>query len=487
MIDGRSWPPVAESAASVGRGETTATSLVTTAIDRWAELDEELHAFCTPTPDLALSGAARIDAMVADGRPVGRLAGVPYAVKDLICTKGTRTTSGSVRYRDFVPSEDDIVVERCTGAGALSLGKTNASEFGYSATGTNPLFPTTRNPWDTRLTPGGSSAGSAAAVAAGIVPFALGSDGGGSIRIPAAFTSLVGFKPSMGRVPVYPGCRDPDHPGVSGWESIEHIGPICRTVDDVCTVMGVLAGPDPRDRHTIPAGDVAWHTIVADMHDDPTVVGGLRVAYSEDFGYLAVDPAVRAVVGDAVARLSAALSWNTTRVDPGWDEPGDEFTALIMSETDLVGMRRMVDDIGDQMSAHLVAMLRREWSAEDFTSATMWRKSIVNRMAALMGDHDIVITPTACVPPFEVGIQGPSVIDGRDVADTAWQGFTFVANLTGQPAVSVPVGFTSDGLPIGMQIIGRHLDDATVLRVAAACEQVGVHPMGTPARRDQVA
>ncbi|NED64599.1 amidase, partial [Streptomyces sp. SID10244] len=289
---------------------------------------------------------------------------VPYAVKDLICTKGTRTTSGSVRYRDFVPSEDDIVVERCTGAGALSLGKTNASEFGYSATGTNPLFPTTRNPWDTRLTPGGSSAGSAAAVAAGIVPFALGSDGGGSIRIPAAFTSLVGFKPSMGRVPVYPGCRDPDHPGVSGWESIEHIGPICRTVDDVCTVMGVLAGPDPRDRHTIPAGDVAWHTIVADMHDDPTVVGGLRVAYSEDFGYLAVDPAVRAVVGDAVARLSAALSWNTTRVDPGWDEPGDEFTALIMSETDLVGMRRMVDDIGDQMSAHLVAMLRREWSAE---------------------------------------------------------------------------------------------------------------------------
>ncbi|MCH9736924.1 MAG: amidase [Actinomycetia bacterium] len=462
---------VGAAADAVRSGECTAVSLVETAFGRLESFDEVLHSFCTPTPERAYAHAADLDAKFAAGTPLGALAGVPYGVKDLLCTKGVRTTSGSVAYRDFLPDEDDIAVERCAGAGAISLGKTNASEFGYSATGQNPLFPTTVNPWDRSLTPGGSSAGSAAAVAAGIVPFALGSDGGGSVRVPAGFTSLVGFKPSMGRVPVYPGCRDERYPGVSGWESIEHIGPICRTVADVAMVMAVLAGPDPRDRHSIPCSDVAWGAAL-----QPEPKAALRVAFSSDFGYLPVDSEVRSVVGSAVGQLESQLGCVVTEADPGWGDPGGSFLALIMAETDLTGMRQMAAAIGDDMSPHLVTLLASPWTAQDFTDANVWRKSVVNQMARFMVDFDVLITPTAAVPPFRTGIQGPTVIDGQEVADTSWFGFMWPANLTGQPAISVPAGFTTGGLPVGMQIVGRHLDDTTVLRLAAEWERVsGFH------------
>ncbi len=462
-------------ADAVRSGQCTAVSLIEAAIGRLESLDEVLHTFCTPTPELALERAAHLDAALAAGRPLGPLAGVPYGVKDLLCTKDVRTTSGSVAYRDFLPVEDDIAVERCSGAGAISLGKTNVSEFGYSATGQNPLFPTTVNPWDRSLTPGGSSAGSAAAVAAGIVPFALGSDGGGSVRVPAGFTSLVGFKPSMGRVPVYPGCRDARYPGISGWESIEHIGPICRTVVDVATVMTILAGPDPRDRHSIPCGDVTWATAV-----QPAPRTGLRVAYSAGFGYLPVDSEVQSVVGSAVEQLESQLGCVVTEADPGWGDPGGSFLALIMAETDLTGMRQMAAAIGDDMSPHLVAMLTTPWTAQDFTDANIWRKSVVNQMARFMNDFDVLVTPTAAVPPFRTGIQGPTVIDGQQVADTSWFGFMWPANLTGQPAISVPAGLTRTGLPVGMQIVGRHLDDTTVLRLAAEWERVSGFPRWLP-------
>ncbi|SIS12266.1 amidase [Williamsia sterculiae] len=468
------WPAVSEIADRVRSGSVSASSLVRKANDRIAALDDRFNAMCTVTPGLAEAQAAHIDDRVGRGDVVGPLAGVPYAVKDLINTEGVRTTSGSVAYRDFVPDEDDIVVERCRAAGAVSIGKTNASEFGYSATGQNPLFPTTRNPWNTALTPGGSSAGTAAAVAGELVPFALGSDGGGSIRIPAAFCGLVGFKASMGRVPVYPGCRDERFPGASGWESVEHIGPLCRTVADVVTVMKVLAGPDPRDRHSIPTSDVEWEPAVGET------VRGLRVALSLDFGYLAVDPEIRTIVGRAVETLRSTLGCEVTTADPGWPEPGTEFAALIMSETDLTGMRAMVDEVGDQMSPHLVELVTTDWTAEDFTHANMWRKAVVNRMARFMADHDVLITPTTSVAAFPVGVQGPTVIDGRSVTDTAWQGFTFPANLSGQPAISVPAGLTSTGLPVGMQIIGRHLDDATVLRLASAWESTAGFPEWKP-------
>ncbi|MFD6293376.1 amidase [Streptomyces sp. NPDC060235] len=455
-----------ELAARIGASEISPLEATDAVLERIAAVDGALAAYCTLAPDSAREQARTLADRIARGEEVGPLAGVPVGVKDLITTKGIRTTSGSPAYEDFVPDEDDIVVERAVAAGAVVLGKTNASEFGYSATGHNPLFPTTRNPWNTALTPGGSSAGSAAAVAAGLGPVALGSDGGGSIRVPAAHCGLVGFKASMGRVPVWPGCRDERYPGVSGWESLEHLGPLTRTVADTALVLAVLAGPDPRDRHSIPCGDVDWTAAAR-----PTDITGLRIAYSADLGYLPVDPEVGRVVADAVRVFETDLGCHVEAADPGWKDPGEAFAALIAAETDLRGMRRLISVHGERMSPHLVEMMQRDWTAEEFTDATMVRKSVVNRMARFMRDYDLLITPTTAVPAFPVDIQGPTVIDGRTVPDTAWTGFTSPQNLTGQPAISVPAGFTRDGLPVGLQITGRHLADGQVLRVAAAFER----------------
>ena len=238
---------------SVSPVETTAAAIA--AMER---LDPELHAFCTPAAKEAMAAARALEARITRGESPGPLAGVPVGIKDLILTKGLRTTFGSQLYRDYVPKVDDIAVARLRAADAIILGKTNAAEFGYGGFGHNPLFPTTLNPWDPSRTPGGSSAGSAAAVAAGICPLALGSDGGGSVRLPAAFTGLFGIKPTMGRIPLWPGCRDETLPGASGWESIEHYGPLARTVADAALCLSVITGPDPRDRHSLPDEGLDW-------------------------------------------------------------------------------------------------------------------------------------------------------------------------------------------------------------------------------------
>ena len=434
-------------------------------IDRMEKEDQELHAFCTPTPELALEMARKLEADIAAGKDVGLLAGVPIGVKDLICTKGIVTASGSVAYRDFVPDEDDIVVERIKAAGAIILGKTNVPEFGYSGAGHNPIFETTRNPWNTSRTSGGSSAGSGAAVASGMCPAALGSDGGGSIRIPSAHCGLYGLKASMGRVPLYPGTKDERYPGVSSWESLEHIGPMTRTVADAALMMQVLAGPDPRDRFSLPAAPYDWReTVEGD-------ITGLRVGFSIDWGYAAVDSEVRRLVTDAAKVFETELGCSVDEVVPGWEDPFAAFWGLVALESDLKGLREMVQIHGAGMSPHLVNFINTPWTAEDLTSAVMTRKAVNNKMWRLMQDYDILLTPTLAVPPFALDIQGPDKIDGRMVANTQWLAFTFPLNMTGQPAASIPAGFTDDGLPVGLQIIGRHLDDATVLRASAAFER----------------
>ncbi|WP_245331739.1 amidase [Bradyrhizobium sp. NAS80.1] len=232
-------------AAKVKSRELSAGEVTEAVLRRMDIVEPHLHAFCTPTPDVARAAARAVDVKIAAGEDAGVLAGVPIGIKDLIATKGIPTAMGSQLYRDFVPDEDDIVVERLKAAGAVIIGKTNVPELGYSGVGHNPVFETTRNPWNTALTPGGSSAGAGAAVAAGVGPFSIGSDGGGSVRIPAAHCGLFGIKPSMGRVPLYPGCRDERYPGLSSWESLEHIGPLSRTVADAALMLNVIAGPDP--------------------------------------------------------------------------------------------------------------------------------------------------------------------------------------------------------------------------------------------------
>jgi aspartyl-tRNA(Asn)/glutamyl-tRNA(Gln) amidotransferase subunit A len=438
--------------------------VVEATLHRMERLEPVLHAFCTPTPEAAREDARRIEADLAAGRDAGPLAGVPVGIKDLVATKGVPTVMGSWAYRDFVPDEDDVVVERLKAAGAIVLGKTNVPEFGYSGVGHNPVFETTVNPWNTSLTPGGSSAGSGAAVASGMGPFAIGSDGGGSVRIPSSFCGLFGMKASWGRVPLYPGVKDERYPGVSSWESLEHIGPMSRTVADGALMLSVIAGPDDRDRNTLPPPDFDWMAV---LEGD---LKGLRVAYSPDWGYAAVDPRVREVVGRAVAVFERDLGCHVEEASPGWENPYEAFWGLVINETDLVGMRRLADELGDRMTPHLREVLQAEWTAEQLTSAVMTRKAVYNRMWRFMRNYDLLLTPTLAVPPFETGIQGPTVIDGREVDQFEWLAFTFPLNMTGQPAATVPAGFTDDGLPIGLQIVGRHLDDPLVLRASAAFE-----------------
>ena len=455
-----------ELARRVRAGELSPLEVVEAVLERMERLEPELHAFCTPTPDLAREEARRLEGEISSGGDPGPLAGVPVGIKDLHAVKGVRMVLGSHAYKDFVPDEDDVAVERLKGAGAIVLGKTNVPEFGYSGVGHNPVFETTANPWDTSLTPGGSSAGSGAAVASGMGPIALGSDGGGSVRIPSSFCGLFGMKASMGRVPLYPSCRDERYPGASGWESLEHIGPMSRTVRDGALMLSVMAGPDERDRLSIPE-EPGFDPVEALGGELPR---GLCVAYSPDWGYAAVDPEVRRVVGEAVKVFEEDLGCEVEEAHPGFEDPYEAFWGLVVMETDLAGMRRMAEELEEKMSPHLREVLAQDWKAEDITNAVMTRKAVYNRMWRFMRDYDLLLTPTLAVPPFETGVQGPEVTDGREVEPFQWLSFTLPINMTGQPAATVPAGFTHDGLPVGLQIVGRHLDDALVLKASAAFE-----------------
>ncbi|NUS91885.1 MAG: amidase [Nocardia sp.] len=457
-----------EIAALIRNGTVTASEVVESALASVDALDDTLHAFVERTDGPARAKAAEVDAALARGDDPGPLAGVPIAVKDLIATAGVPTRNGSVVYGDWIPDEDDIVVERIKNAGAVILGKTTVPEFGYSAAGHSPVSPPARNPWNPELTPGGSSAGSAVAVATGMAPLALGSDGGGSVRIPASLCGLVGFKASMGRVPLYPGCRDERFPGMSSWETIEHIGPITRSVADAALLMSVIAGPDPRDRHSLPAGDVDWRGSVS--ADPAQGLAGKRIAYSADLGYLPVDPEVRSVVGAAVETFET-LGATVVEADPGIDDPRSYIWSIVMADSDLVGMRELVAQHRDRMSPHLVELIERRWTAEEFTTAQMMRKRVVNQLWRFMQNYDLLITPTLAVPAFPIGIQGPELIDGRMVDSGSWLGFLNIFNWSGQPALSVPAGFTAGGLPVGLQIVGPHLGDAAVLAAGALFER----------------
>ncbi len=298
-------------ASLVAARAVPAAEIAEVAFDAVAAAEPRIHAFAAVDRDGALAQARLLDAKLARGETGGALAGVPVVIKDLVLTKGLRTTFGSRLYADYVPEDDDIVVERLRAAGAIILGKTNTSEFGFGAHGRNLLFEVTRNPWDLSRTPGGSSAGSAAAVAAGVCPLSIGSDGGGSIRIPAAFSGLFGMKASMGRVPLWPGCRDERLPGASGWESIEHVGPITRTVADAALMLSAIAGPDPRDRLSSPSGDIDWVKAA-----EAPLPEGLRLTYWPEWPGHLIDPEVRAAVDRAVGAFAKAYKLHVEIGEP---------------------------------------------------------------------------------------------------------------------------------------------------------------------------
>ncbi len=453
-----------EIAARVRSGAVTARAVTEAALARVAETEPQIHAFATLDAAGARAAADAVDAAIAAGTSPGPLAGVPVVIKDLVMTKGLRTTFGSKLYEDFIPEDDDICVARLRAAGAIILGKSNASEFGFGANGCNLLFAQTRNPLDLSRTPGGSSAGSAAAVAARICPLAIGSDGGGSIRIPAAFCGLFGFKASMGRVPVWPGCRDERYPGASGWESIEHIGPITRTVADAALMMSVLAGPDPHDRLSIPA-DTDWLGTLA-----VPLPQRLRVAWWPRWHDQPIDPRVLAQQEAAVQRLAAHFGFDLVTEAPPDVDVGRAFPAIIAMDTDLTGLRALIAEKGVPVGDALRGVLAQNLPLEAVTDAITLRKAFTNRMARRMADCDLILTPTVGILPFAYDETGPADIDGTPVGPEAWSPFTSPFNLTGQPAASLPCGAV-DGLPVGLQIVGPHLGDAAVLTASLAFER----------------
>jgi len=443
----------AEQARAIRERRLSAREVTAAVLERIAVLNPLLNGYCTLAEDAATEAAAA-DAALQRGETVGPLHGVPVSIKDLVLTRGMRTTFGSKLYEQYVPDEDDVAVARLRTAGAIVIGKTNVPEFGYNALTDNLIFGPTRNPWHTALSAGGSSGGAAAAVAAGMGSLALGSDGGGSIRTPAALCGVFGIKPTFGRVPLYPGCRVPEQPGASGWESLEVLGPITRTVEDAALMLSVMAGEHPRDRHSLPG---AAPDYLAGLHDG---VAGLRVAWSAGWGYVQVDEEVARVAAAAAQLFADQLGCTVEAAHPGFADSETAFRAIVAAGTDLTSLRRYAREHPGEIGEVLLAVLQQEWTAEEFTDAAMARQRLVNQMHTFMARYDLVLSPTAPVTAFP--LQPGRIRIGH---------FTFPFNLTGQPAASVPAGFTSSGLPVGLQIAGRRLADATVLRAAAAFEQ----------------
>jgi aspartyl-tRNA(Asn)/glutamyl-tRNA(Gln) amidotransferase subunit A len=427
-------------------------------------LNPQLNAYLTVTADLARQQAADADAAIASSARRGALHGVPLSIKDLAVTKGIRTTRGSRVFAGWIPDADDIVVERVRSSGAVFLGKTNTPEFGHRGTTENRLGDPCRNPWDVTRTPGGSSGGAAAAIAAGISPVATGSDGGGSIRIPAGFTGVYGIKPSQGRVPA-------PYQGPGGWRPFSQNGPMARDVRDACLLLDVMAGPDPRDATAI--------TTPAPRFVDACVpdVAGLRIAWSPDFGGVPVDSEIRAIAERAAlafADMGATVEQPTLAFDG--DAILDTFRTIWL--VDLVAnYGAQVAGREDELDPILRGQLAEAagWPASRLAFALHELERHRASVRDLMANYDLLLTPSLATPAPVIG-DFPATIDGRAVSDPLWgfTPFTYPFNMSGNPAASIPCGFTSDNLPVGLHVVGRTGDEATVIRASAAFEQA--HP-----------
>ena len=425
-------------------------------IDR---LDSQLHSYLTLCQDQALTDARAADEAVQRGSELGPLHGVPISIKDLEMTKGVTTTLGSAVFRDRVPDMDSIVVERVKASGAIILGKTNTPEFGQSGSTENKLGEPCRNPWNTDRTPGGSSGGAAAALAAGLCTVSIGSDGGGSIRIPASFSGVFGIKPTQGRVPRYGGYGRPSA------NHFSQSGPITRTVADSALLLQVVAGPDSRDVTSMRQSAPDFSAGLS------SGVKGMRLAWSSDFGYAAVDPGVVETTKQA-ARLFVDMGAAVEDAGLKMEDPFHGFwdvfaTAAYTSYGHLLEQHR-----NDFTEYGLRAIEHGEGvTGADLSRAIYQVDRIGRRLEDFFDDFDLLLSPTMAVPAFPIE-QRPSVIGGREV-EPFWGflPFTYPINMSGQTAASIPCGYSADGMPIGLHIIGPRGSEAKVLQAAAAFEQ----------------
>lgn len=418
-------------------------------------IDPSLNAYITVVPELALRQAKDAERALRHGNDRRPLLGVPISLKDLTPTRGIRTTRGSLLWQDWIPDFDAPLVERIYAAGGVILGKTNTSEFGWKADSGNRIIGPTHNPWRAGLTAGGSSGGAAAAVSAGMGPLAQGSDGAGSIRIPAAFCGVFGLKPSFGLVPYYP---------PSAVESLAHVGPISRTVRDAALMLNVLAGPDPRDRNSLNATGVDHLSLSGQ-------ITGLRVAWSPDLGFATVEPEIADLVASAV-QVFEELGCDVKKVSANFEDPypiidtiwATAQAAIHKDDLEVVKTRLDPGRLGLIKQGQQILGL-------EVAAANIRRAAFCDRMRHFMEPYDFLLTPTLPVTPFAAGADHPDSQEGKKITYLNWTPFTYPFNLTGQPAATVPCGLTKEGLPVGLQIVGRWRDDLTVLRAAAAFEE----------------
>jgi amidase len=458
VTDDLCFTPAVELAARIARRDVSVTEVVQAHLAQIERVNPRVNAVVTLTAERALAEARDKDAALARGVRPGPLFGLPVVHKDLVPTRGIRTTYGSPIYRDHVPDEDGLIVERLRAAGAVTLGKSNTPEFGAGSQTFNEVFGRTLNPYDPTKTCGGSSGGAAVALACGMVPIADGSDMGGSLRNPAAFCNVVGLRPAPGRVPVWP--------SDSAWMPFSVQGPMARTVADVALLLSVIAGPDPRSPIAIrEPGDRFRGPLDRELK-------GVRVAWSRDLGGLPIDRRVT----ETLERQRATLETLGCVVESG--EPDFRDAREIFQTWRAVAFAAKYGPLlvqhRHQMKDTVIWNIEQagKLSARDVGEAESRRTALYHRVRTFLERYEFLVLPATQVPPFEVTRPYPTEIDGvRLPTYIDWMRACSDITVTGLPAISVPAGFTTDGLPVGLQIVGRHQDEWGVLQLAHAFEQ----------------
>jgi amidase len=434
-------------------------------LDRIEKVNPAINAFVTLVPEQALSAARQAETAVMKKQALGPLHGIPVGIKDVTPTKGIRTTYASLLYKDNIPDVDAIIVERLKKAGAIIVGKTNTPEFAAGASAFNKVAGITRNPWNTDYNSGGSSGGSAAALAAGMLPLATGNDLGGSLRIPASFCGVVGFRTSPGLVPGWP--------NELNWDNQGSEGPMARTIGDIALMLQVIAGPDDRNPISleVPKKDFDFLKAVR----SPTIKGA-RIAWSDNLGLTRVDPEVLKVARSSMG-VFQKLGCNVEEASPDFNRAketaltlrGQRYAALYQEALDHnPEFRKLVNPlvIGNIESA--LKLTIRDVARADRERSDLW-----NRVNVFFEKYDYLVTPTVPIPPFTAETIFPKEINGIPMENYVdWIMLTYAITLTGLPAISIPCGWTGKGFPVGIQIVGRRHQESTVLKAAAACEQI---------------
>ena len=438
----------------IARRDISPVELVESSLERMGGMEAALNCFVQTSPDLALEAARQAEKAVMSGEALGLLHGLPVSVKDLIAVDGLKLTFGSRAMADNVAAVDAPSVDRVRRQGACIVGKSTTSEFGCKAVGDSPLTGVTPNAWNLAKTPGGSSCGAATSVAAGITPFALGSDGGGSVRIPSSFSGLFAIKAQFARVAVYPASATP---------TLAHVGPLARTVRDGALLLSAIAGHDRRD----PFGVAQPVPDFLDACERP--VEGMRLAWSPTLGYARPTDEVVEIVEDAV-RVFETLGCIVERVDKVMD---DDPLPLWMAEF-FAGVGTRLKDVlansPDLLDPAVADVLSGALDQDigDYYAKVFLRYDFREKMRAFFEDYDLLLTPTLPVPAFDVQCNVPPELPDRNIV--SWVSYTYPFNLTGQPAASIPAGWTRDGLPVGMQMVSKILHEEDIFRAAAAFE-----------------